>query len=140
MEDPIAMRLWKYWVRHGFAVAAVAPTMEALEALRAKVRAAGGPRECDTARAPSDALERSGRTLEELCAHIETMGYVESDDYGNETGFAIVGDDFMVPTFDADRDTYALDADHSCCGGRVRTAVAGADVRAVPGSSSFVTH
>jgi hypothetical protein len=87
------MRLWKYWVRHGFAVAAVAPTMEALEALRAKVRAAAGePREVDTARAlttsaqglqwvacveaglispvqPPDALERSGRTLEELCAH-----------------------------------------------------------------------
>jgi hypothetical protein len=92
------MRLWKYWGRHGFAVAAVAPTMEALEALRAEVRAvAGRPKKGGTARAlatsaeglqwiacveaglispvqPPDALDLSGRTLDELRAHIETRG------------------------------------------------------------------
>jgi hypothetical protein len=129
------MRLWKYWVRHGFAVAAVAPTMEALEALRAKVRAAaGGPKKGGTARAlatsaeglqwvacveaglispvqPPDALDLSGRTLEELCAHIETVGYVESDNYGShEEGFVIVRDDTESPTFDVDRTEFVLDA------------------------------
>jgi hypothetical protein len=128
------MRLWKYWVRHGFAVAAVAPTMEALEALRAKVRAAGGPKKGGTARAlatsaeglqwvacveaglispvqPSDALDLSGRTLEELCAHIEAVGYVESDNYGShEEGFVIVRGDTESPTFDVDRTELVLDA------------------------------
>jgi hypothetical protein len=129
------MRLWKYWVRHGFAVAAVAPTMEALEALRAKVRAAaGGPKKGGTARAlatsaeglqwvacveaglispvqPPDALDLSGRTLEELCAHIETVGYVESDNYGShEEGFVIVRGDTESPTFHFDRTEYVLDA------------------------------
>jgi hypothetical protein len=129
------MRLWKYWVRHGFAVAAVAPTMEAVEALRAKVRAAaGGPKKGGKARAlatsaeglqwiacveaglispvqPPDALDLSGRTLEELCAHIETVGYVESDNYGShEEGFVIVRGDTESPTFDVDRTEFALDA------------------------------
>jgi hypothetical protein len=128
------MRLWKYWQRHGFAVAAVAPTLEALEALRAKVRAAAGAKKGGTARAlatsaeglqwvacveaglispvqPQDALDLGGRTLDELCAHIETVGYQESDNYGNhEEGFAIVRGDSADPTFNADRDTYALDA------------------------------
>jgi hypothetical protein len=129
------MRLWKYWVRHGFAVAAVAPTVEALEALRAEVRPAGGAKKKGwTARAlatsaegvqwvacveaglispvqPPDALDLGGRTLDELCAHIETEGYVESDNYGShEAGFVIVRGDSTDPTFDADRDAYALDA------------------------------
>jgi hypothetical protein len=130
------VRLWKYWRRHGFAVAAMAPTMEALEALRAKVGAvAGAKKKGGTARAlatsaeglqwvacveaglispvqPPDALDLGGRTLAELRTHIETAGYVESDNYGShETGFAIVhGDsDSADPTFDADRETYALD-------------------------------
>jgi hypothetical protein len=131
------MRLWKYWRRHGFAVAAMAPTMEALEALRAKVGAvAGGKKKGGTARVlatsaeglqwvacveaglispvqPPDALDLGGRTLAELRTHIETAGYVESDNYGShEAGFAIVHDgdsDSADPTFDADRETYALD-------------------------------
>jgi hypothetical protein len=128
------MRLWKYWRRHGFAVAAVAPTVEALETLRATVRAAAGAKKKGgTARAlatsaeglqwvacveaglispvqPPDALDLGGRTLEELCAHIETVGYVESDNYGqHEAGFVIVQADSAEPTFGVDRDTYALD-------------------------------
>jgi hypothetical protein len=129
------MRLWKYWRRHAFAVAAVAPTVEALEALRAEVRAAAGTKKKgSTAWAlassaeglqwvacveaglispvqPPDALDLGGRTLDELCAHIETVGYQESDNYGShEAGFVIVRGDSTDPTFDADRDTYALDA------------------------------
>jgi hypothetical protein len=52
------MRLWKYWRRHGFAVAAMAPTMEALETLRAKVRAAAGAKKKGgTARALATSAE-----------------------------------------------------------------------------------
>jgi hypothetical protein len=62
---------------------------------------------------PPDALDLGGRTLTELRTHIETAGYVESDNYGShETGFAIVHDgdsDSADPTFDTDRGTYALD-------------------------------
>jgi hypothetical protein len=60
---------------------------------------------------PPDALDLSGRTLEEMCAHIETVGYVESDNYGShEEGFVIVRGDTESPTFHVDRTAFSLDA------------------------------
>jgi hypothetical protein len=130
------LRLWKYSRRHGFAVAAVAPSCAELESLRnamnARKAAAAGSTKPSRGLAtsasglrwvaavdsqllkpvaPPDQLALNhGRTLTDLRAVLKEQGYMESDNYGqHEEGFKIVENEGPEPTFEHDRTAYRLE-------------------------------
>jgi hypothetical protein len=130
------LRLWKYARRHGFAVAAVAPSSAELASLRnaMKARKAAAAGSTKPSRglatsasglrwvaavdsgllkpvAPPDQLALNhGRTLADLRAVLEEQGYMESDNYGqHEEGFKIVENEGPAATFEHDRTAYRLE-------------------------------